>query len=356
MSELLFDPITLGGLELHNRIVMAPMTRSRATEDHTPIELMAEYYQQRAGAGLIITEGTAPSPDGEGYPRTPGIYTPEQCAGWKKVTQAVHEADGKIFLQMMHVGRVAHPLNKAPGAETVAPSAIRAGITMFTDQEGLLDTVVPRALKTEEIPRVIEDYKKATQNAFDCGFDGVELHAANGYLPMQFLSTNSNLRTDRYGVTLENRLRFVIELLQAMISVQGPEKIGIRISPAGEFNDIHDDNPFETYTALLQAINPMGLAYVHSVRSPNPEIDAFKLVRDNFSGLSMINGGFTFTTGEGAIESGLCDLVSYGTSFLANPDLVERFKVHSKLNMPMAETFYTPGPKGYTDYPLISDL
>jgi N-ethylmaleimide reductase len=352
-THSLFDPISLGGLELRNRIVMAPMTRSRATQDHTPIELMAEYYQQRAGAGLIITEGTAPSPDGEGYPRTPGIYTPEQCAGWKKITQAVHEAGGKIFLQIMHVGRIAQSLNKAANAKTVSASAIRAAGQMFTDKAGMQEMDMPRALETSEIPSVIADYKKATENAFQSGFDGVELHCANGYLPNQFLASGTNMRTDQYGGSVENRIRFVLELLDAMIAIQGPEKIGIRISPGGTFNDMSDANPVETYSTLLKALNPLKLAYVHTLRSPDKNIDAFKLVRDHYQGLSMINGGFTEITGEEAIASGLADLVSFGTSFLANPDLVERFKKHAALNKPNPATFYTPGNTGYTDYPTM---
>jgi N-ethylmaleimide reductase len=352
-THSLFDPISLGGLELHHRIVMAPMTRSRCTPDHVPTDIMVEYYKQRATAGLIITEGTSPSPNGDGYPRTPGIYTPEQCAAWKKITQGIHEAGGKVFLQLMHVGRIAHPLNKAADAETIAPSANRALVNMFTDQEGLKDTVMPREILTKEIPQIIDEYKKATQRAFECGFDGVELHAANGYLPMQFLSSNTNRRTDQYGGSLENRLRFVIEVLKAMISVAGANKIGIRISPGGEFNDIHDSNPLETYTALLQAINPLQLVYLHSVRAPDPALDVFTLVRTHFKGLSIINGGFTFGTGEAAVAAGLADMVAYGTSYLANPDLPERFKQSASLNPPDPRTFYTPGPEGYLDYPFL---
>jgi N-ethylmaleimide reductase len=224
---------------------------------------------------------------------------------------------------------------------------------MYTDQEGMKKTVIPHALTIDEIREVIEEYRIATQNAFDCGFDGIELHAANGYLPCQFLSSNTNQRTDEYGGSAENRIRFVLELLEAMTAVQGPEKIGIRISPFSNFNVINDANPIETYTTLLKAIDPLKLAYVHSMRAPNPDIDIFKLVRDHYHGLSMINGGFTADMAEAAIESGLADMVSFGTSFLANPDLVERFKKHAELNKADAGTFYTPGPKGYTDYPYL---
>lgn len=354
MTELsLFNPIKLGNLELKNRIVMAPMTRSRATADHIPVDIMAEYYKQRACAGLIITEGTAPSPNGEGYPRTPGLYTPAQIEAWKKITQAVHEAGSKIFVQLMHVGRIAHPLNKAADAETLAPSAIPAKVNMYTDQQGLLDLPTPKAMTSADILRTIAEYKKATEYAFEAGFDGVELHAANGYLPMQFLSSHTNHRTDEYGGSVENRIRFVLEVLEAMISVQGPDKVGIRISPGAVFNDIADDDPLATYTALLTAIDPLNLVYVHSVRSPNPDLDVFKLVRDHYHGVSIVNGGFTFGTGTAIVESGLADMVAYGTSFLANPDLVERFKQHASLNPPDARTFYTPGKEGYLDYPFL---
>jgi N-ethylmaleimide reductase len=346
----LFDAIKLGSITLNNRIVMAPMTRSRSEPDHTPTDIMVEYYRQRATAGLIITEGTSPSPDGDGYPRTPGIYTQEQIAQWQKITQAVHEVGGKIFLQIMHVGRIAHPLNKAPSAKTVAPSAISAEMDMYTDQEGMKKTVVPHALSIDEISLVIEDYRRATQHALEAGFDGVELHAANGYLPCQFLSSNTNHRTDAYGGTAENRIRFVVELLKAMSSVKGADKVGIRISPQGSFNGINDANPAETYSTLLTAINPLNLAYVHSVRAPDPHFDVFTLVRNNYQGLSIINGGFTLDSAEVALESGLADMVSFGSLYIANPNLVERFKNHLELKKPNASTFYTPGPVGYIDY------
>lgn len=352
MSENnLFTPITLGKVILKNRIAMAPMTRCRADNEHNPTPLMAQYYQQRANAGLIITEGTSPSPDGEGYARTPGIYTAKQQAGWKTITDAVHQAQGKIFLQMMHVGRIAHPLNKDKNAETVAPSAIKAAGQMYTDQEGLLDNTMPRALETNEISTVIHQYQQATKSAIDCGFDGVELHAANGYLPMQFLSSNSNQRKDQYGGPVENRIRFVLETLTAMIAAVGADKIGIRISPGGTFNDMNDANPNESYTTLLKALNPLNLAYVHAIRSPNPAVDAFGLLKEHYQGIKMINGGFNEQTGNAAIESGLADMISYGSLYISNPDLVDRFRKHAPVVKPHAETFYTPDSKGYTDYP-----
>lgn len=349
----LFDSIDLGTLHLKNRIVMAPMTRSRASTDHTPNDLMVEYYQQRATNGLIITEGTSPHPNGDGYARTPGIYSQQQIAAWKKITDAVHKKNGKIFLQLMHTGRIAHPLNKSQDAETVAPSALQANTKMFTDQKGMQDMPVPRALRSEEIPTVIAQYQQATQNAFECGFDGVELHAATGYLPAQFLSSNTNLRTDQYGGSLDNRLRFIIETLTAMANIAGSEKIAIRIWPGGQMNDIHDANPIETYTALIQALNPLNLAYLHTIRSPNPNIDAFKLSRDHYQGVRMLNGGFTYDTAQAAIESGLADMISFGSLALANPDLVERFQKNATFNQIHPATFYSIGPQGYIDYPFL---
>lgn len=351
-AKSLFSPITLGeAISLPNRIVMAPMTRSRSNEKKIPSAMAIEYYQQRSSAGLIITEGTSTSPDGDGYPRIPGIYNSEQIAAWKKITQAVHTNHGKIFLQMMHVGRIAHPLNKFANAETVAPSAIAAQGQMYTDQKGLQAMVMPRALKTEEIPKVIAEYRQAVINAFDSGFDGVELHAASGYLPSQFLSSNTNQRTDRYGGSVANRIRFVIEVLEAMCSVKGSKRVGIRIWPGSSFNDIHDANPVETHVELLKAIQPLNLLYVHSVRSPDKNIDIFKLVRDYYKGTSIVNGGFDLKSGQEAIASGLADLVSYGTLYIANPDLVERFRHSSPLNQADPATFYTPDAKGYVDYP-----
>jgi N-ethylmaleimide reductase len=349
MSALnLFSPITIGSVALSNRIVMAPMTRCRADVNHNLTELMVEYYAQRASAGLIITEGTSPSRNGIGYARTPGLYTPEQIAGWKKITEAVHKKGGKIFIQIMHVGRVAHPLNKDADAETVAPSAIAAAGVMYTDQEGLLPNTMPRALDTWEIANVIAEYKRCSLDAIAAGFDGVELHAANGYLPMQFLSSNSNQRTDQYGGSVENRIRFVVETLEAMIDAIGADKVGIRISPAGNFNDMKDANPAETYTVLLKALNPMNLAYVHTIRSPS--LDVPQLVRDHYKGLSMINGGFDLAAGNKAIAEGLADLVSFGSLYISNPNLVERFKEGKELTAPNSETFYTADAVGYTDY------
>ncbi len=353
-SSALFNPITIGNdLQLRNRIVMAPMTRSRAEENDIPSELAIEYYRQRADAGLIITEGTHPSIHGKGYARTPGIYSDSQIQAWQKITAAVHQAGSKIFLQLMHVGRVAHPLNKAQHAQTVAPSAVKAAGTIFTDQQGLQEMVEPRALQTQEISQVIEEYRQATVNAFSAGFDGVELHGASGYLPMQFLSSNTNLRHDQYGGPASNRIRFILETLAAMAAVRGPEKVGLRIWPGSNFNDVHDANPVETYTTLIQAVNPLKLAYLHVIMSPDKNLDAFKLARENYQGVLIINGGFNAETGAAAIRTGLADLVSFGSLYVANPDLATRFAKEAVLNTPDPKTFYTPGAKGYTDYPTL---
>lgn len=351
-KKSLFSPITLSDtLSLPNRIVMAPMTRSRADEKKVPSAITIEYYQQRSSAGLIITEATSPSPNGDGYPRTPGIYNQEQIAAWKKITEAVHQSNGKIFLQIMHVGRVAHPLNKLVNTETVAPSAVQAQGQIYTDQQGLQAMVMPRELKTGEIPQIISEYRQAVVNAYESGFDGVELHAASGYLPSQFLSSNTNQRTDRYGGSVANRVRFVVEILEAICSVKGSGRVGVRIWPGSSFNDIHDANSAETHVELLKAIQPLNLLYIHSIRSPDKNIDIFKLVRDHHRGFHMVNGGFDFKSGQEALASGMADLVSYGTLYIANPDLVERFRRGSSLNPADETTFYTPGEKGYLDYP-----
>lgn len=349
----LFDPVKMGNISLRNRIVMSPMTRSRASKEHVPSPLAIEYYRQRSQAGLIITEGTSPSQNGDGYARLPSIYTQEQIDAWQKITHAVHEEGGKIFLQIMHVGRVAHPLNKPANAKTVAPSAIKAAGEMYTDEQGMQPLPMPHALTEAEIQDVVAEYKQATVNAFKAGFDGVEFHAASGYLPNQFLSSNSNQRTDQYGGSVANRIRFLVETLEAMISVKGSGTVGMRIWPGFTFNEMHDANPVETYTELLKAVDSLKLAYIHSSRSPDPAIDAFKLVRDNFHGMSIVNGGFTLQSAQEIIQSGGADLVAFATLYLANPDLVERFKQNVPFNEPDKSTFYTPGAKGYIDYPTL---
>ncbi len=353
-SKALLQHYKSSDLYLKNRAVMAPLTRCRADGNRVPTKIMATYYRQRSSAGLIITESVSISPNGDGYARVPGIYSQEQQTAWREITDAVHHEGGKIFVQLMHVGRVAHPYNKAPGAETVAPSAIRVQDKIYTDKAGMQDIVMPRELRTQEVKKVIKEYEQATRAALDCGFDGVELHATSGYLPMQFLSSESNRRSDQYGGSLQNRIRFVLETLEAMSSVAGANKVGIRIWPGSTLNGINDANPIETYVALLKNINHVGLAYVHVIDSSEYGVDSFGLVKDHYSGPVMLNGGFTFALAEQAIKTRKADLISFGVDFIANPDLVKRFAIGAKLNDADPNTFYTPGKKGYTDYPCIN--
>ncbi|MCK0508189.1 alkene reductase [Aromatoleum anaerobium] len=350
----LFDPVTLGDLKLANRIVMAPMTRSRAGDGDVPTELMVEYYRQRASAGLIVAEGTQPSANGKGYCRTPGIHSAEQIAGWRKVTDAVHREGGCITLQIMHVGRIASQLNKAPGTETVAPSAIQAAGRIFTDAAGMVPHDVPRALRTDEIPGILREYWRATENALAAGFDGVELHCTSGYLPMQFLAANTNRRDDAYGGSPTKRLRFVVEALEAMVAAGGAGRVGLRICPANPFNDVQDDDPVTTYTGLLQAIDPLGIAYLHVMRSPLRELDALALAKRNFRGPIIANDSFKLASAQRVVAEGLGDAVSFGRYFIGNPDLVSRFREGAPLAEFDQNTLYTPGPRGYTDYPAFA--
>jgi len=346
----LFDPVELGGLALKNRIVMAPMTRSRAGAGDVPTELHVEYYRQRATAGLIVSEGTQPSPDGKGYCRTPGLHSPQQVAAWRAVTDAVHAAGGRIVVQLMHVGRIAHSFNKDPGAETIAPSAIRAKGQMFTES-GLMDFDMPRALEMHEIPKVISDYAHATENALAAGFDGVELHCTSGYLPAQFLSTGTNQRTDQYGGSAINRVRFVVETLEAMAAVAGAGRVGFRICPGIPFNDLHDDNPAETFETLLTTVLPLKLAYLHLIYVPSPQVDSLQLVKRLWRGPLILNESITFEQAQQLLAAGTADAISFGRPFIANPDLVERFSHGAPLAPFDHHTLYTAGAKGYIDYP-----
>ena len=351
----LFTALALGRLQLQNRIVMAPMTRSRANPDtDCPTELMVEYYRQRASAGLIITEGIHPSASGKGYCRTPGLYSQVQADAWKTVVDAVHAEGGKIVAQLMHVGRVAHPDNKAADAETVAPSAIAAGLEMYTDTAGMQPMAMPRALTTAEIPAVIEEYRNATRLAYDAGFDGVELHCASGYLPAQFMSTGTNRRRDTYGGSLENRLRFPLEVLSAMAAVAGPGRVGFRICPGNPFNDLQDQNPEDTFAAFLDKASELGLAYLHVIRMPALGIDNIALARAHFSGPLILNESYNLAEAEEAVEKNDGEAVSFGRPFIANPDLVARFESGAELNRLDASRLYTVGPEGYTDYPALS--
>ncbi len=351
MSAHLFEPVQLGELKLANRVVMAPMTRSRAGEGDAPTALNTEYYRQRASAGLIVSEGAQPSIHGKGYCRTPGIHTEAQVAGWRAVTDAVHAGGGSMVAQIMHCGRVGSRLNKDSGAETVAPSAVRANGKIYTDAAGMVDFDEPRALRLDEIPGVIGEYAHATRSALAAGFDGVELHCTSGYLPAQFLSTGTNLRTDAYGGSVANRVRFVIEALEAMIAVAGSARVGMRICPGNPFNDLHDDDPNETFATLLDAVRPLGLAYLHVIRSPRRDLDAFALARTHFGGPLIVNDGFDQARAERVLAAGEAAAVSFGRAYLGNPDLVRRMREGLPLADFDAATLYTPGPKGYTDYP-----
>lgn len=350
----LFDPVQLGAMQLSNRVVMAPMTRSRAGAGDVPTELHVEYYRQRANAGLIVTEGVQPSKDGKGYCRTPGIHSEEQVRGWRAVTDAVHAEGGKIVVQLMHCGRVASRFNKDADAETVAPSAIQARGQIFADTAGgMVDHDTPRALETAEIAGVIDEYRIATRNALAAGFDGVELHCTSGYLPAQFLSTGTNQRTDQYGGSLQNRIRFVVETLQALSAEAGAGRVGFRICPGNPFNDLSDDNPYETFSALLQAATPLQLAYLHLIYVPLPGLDSLALVQENYRGAMIINESLTFAKAQEYIGAGVAAAASFGRYYVSNPDLLRRFREGAKLEPLDRHTLYTPGAQGYTDYPAL---
>ena len=349
----LFSPGRIDGFDTKNRIVMAPMTRCRSDAQGVPTDIVAEYYAQRASAGLIITEGIAPSAVGLGYARTPAIESAEQVAAWKKVTAAVHAKGGKIFSQFMHVGRIGHSANRYTKSQLVAPSSVKAAGQMWTDAQQMQDYDAPRELALHEIPGVVEEYVKATKNAIEAGFDGVELHSASGYLPMQFLSTNTNLRTDAYGGPVNNRIKFVVEVLEAMTKAAGSaSKVGIKISPAMPFNDINDANPVETYTTLVKAIGGMGLAYLHVLQSA-PEPNFFAMLRPLFKGPFAAGGGFTKESGDAMLKSGGADFIVYGKLFTSNPDLPARFQKNAPLADFDANTFYAGGDQGYITYPSL---
>ena len=353
----LFTPEKVGSIELRNRIVMSPMTRSRAI-DNLPNDLMVEYYKQRSGAGLIITEGTSPSPNGVGYARIPGIYSAQQVYGWKKVTSAVHHAGGKIFVQLMHTGRISHPLNMPKGAKVLAPSAVRAAGQIWADTKELQDFPVPKAMTEEDLSFTKEEYVTAAKNAIDAGFDGIELHGANGYLLEQFLSPISNTRTDYYGGNIENRSRFVLEVVTAVAEAIGKEKTGIRLSPFGIANDMPYYPEIDaTYKYLSDQLNNLDIAYIHIVDhsamgAPEVPIEIKKSIRNNFKNSIILSGGYDKEKAEADIQSSLGDLVAFGRPFINNPDLVERFKNNWPLSQDLKmDLFYTAGEKGYTDYP-----
>jgi N-ethylmaleimide reductase len=347
----LFEPFSLGKLRLQNRVVMAPMTRSRAI-GNVPNDLMAEYYGQRSSAGLIVTEGTAPSPNALGYSRIPGGFSAEQTEGWKKVTAAAHRGGAKIFMQQMHTGRISHPLNLPPGAEVVAPSAVKAAGQMWTDQSGMQDLPVPRALATAEIAGVIAEHVGTSKNAIAAGFDGVELHGANGYLIEQFLLPGSNRRTDAYGGSIENRNRFAVELASAVARAIGPERTGVRLSPFNTFNDmaVFEELP-EQYEELARALGALKLAYLHIVAYARVGEPLLAAIKKAFGGPIIVNGGLDKAKAEAAFAAGYADLASFGASFLANPDLPRRLQSDLTLNAPRPDLFFAGGVQGYTDYP-----
>jgi N-ethylmaleimide reductase len=356
--SILYSQTSLGPLTLQNHLVMGPMTRSRAA-GNIPNELMMEYYAQRGSAGLIITEGTSPSPNGLGYPRIPGIFSPPQVEGWKRITDAVHAKGAKMFVQLMHCGRIAHPLNLPAGTRVLAPSAVMASGEMFTDDKGLKPHPVPQAMTGEDITATIAEYAQAAGNAVTAGFDGIELHSANGYLLEQFIRPNTNQRTDGYGGPIENRARFVLEVVEAVIGAIGKDKVGVRLSPFGVFNDMPSYDAMETdYAYLAQQLDASGLVYIHLVDHSSmgaPSVpDAIKeIFRTVFKRTLILSGGYDAKRAESDLATGKCDLIAVGRPFLANPDLVDRWKTGAAVNEPDMDTFYTPGPKGYTDYPAL---
>lgn len=354
----LFSAAKLGDITLQNHLVMAPLTRSRAL-GNLANDLMAKYYAQRASAGLIITEGMSPSPNGLGYPRIPGLFNEEQASSWVKVTDAVHQKGGKIFCQLMHTGRVTHPLNLPEGGYVLAPSAIAPAEQMYTDQEGMKDVPVPKAMSLEEIASASKEYVNASSLAVTAGFDGVELHAANGYLLEQFFRPCSNQRNDEYGGPVENRARFILETAAAVVAAIGKNKVGIRISPFGVFNSMvpHDDM-VEDYLYLVKELNALGLAYVHIVDHAAmgaPEVpDSIKVeIRKVFKGVLILSGGYDAARAEADIADGKADLIAVGRPFIANPDLVARWQSGKEENALDADTLYTADAKGYTDYPAL---
>lgn len=363
-SLKLLEPFSLDSLRLKNRMVMAPLTRNRAGEGNAPTDLNVEYYQQRASAGLIITEATQVSPQGVGYPATPGIHSPEQVEGWKKVTKAVQNENGRIFLQLWHVGRISHPSLQPNGELPVAPSAVKPeGVAMT--YEGEKPFVTPRALKNEEISQIVEQYRQGAQNALEAGFDGVEVHSANGYLLDQFLQDGTNKRTDEYGGSLENRFRIVKEVLEAVIEVWGENKVGIRLSPESNFNDMHDSDQKSLFTYVVEQLNHFPLAYVHIIE---PRIQGNETVelegehldvsyfRPIYDGVLMTAGGYNQELGEEVLREGNADLVAFGRWFISNPDLPKRFAHNAPLNPYDRSTFYGGDEHGYTDYPFLVDL
>jgi N-ethylmaleimide reductase len=359
MSHIdILSPFRLDPLELPNRVVMAPMTRNRAGAGNAPTALNATYYAQRAGAGLIVSEATQISPQGVAYPGTPGIHSTEQVAGWKLVTDAVHRAHGRIFLQLWHVGRISHPSMQPNGDLPVAPSAIAPAGQAWTTN-GMQPFVVPRALETNEIPGIVEDFRRGARLAREAGFDGVELHGANGYLVDQFLRDSTNKRTDRYGGSASNRARFLIEITEAMIAEWGGDRVGVRLSPTNPYNDIADSHPAATFGTAVGELDRLGIAYFHVVEpgqgdpvaaGENPDLRFFRKL---WRGVLIANKGYDLARANAVLREGAADLVSFAALYLANPDLPERFRRNAAFNSPDRKTFYGGDAKGYTDYPAL---
>ena len=357
----LFQPVQLGPLTLPNRIVMAPLTRSRAGAGDVPGSTNAAYYAQRASAGLIISEATQITQQGKGYAWTPGIETAAQAAGWRLVTDAVHAEGGRIFLQLWHVGRISHPSLQPHGELPVAPSAVRPDGKAFTEH-GFEPIPAPRALETDEVSGIVEDYRRGAQNAQAAGFDGVEIHAANGYLIDQFLRDKTNRRTDRYGGSITNRTRFLREVADAVVSVWGADRVGIRFSPLSRANDIADSNPEAIFSEAVRVVDKIGLVYIHVVegatRGPREVAGGFDLqkLRRGFRGLYMANNGYDLALAKETLAHGRADLIAFGRPFIANPDLVERLRVGAPLAAPDENTFYGGDAHGYTDYPALDEV
>jgi N-ethylmaleimide reductase len=364
-DDALFTPFTLGDLPLPNRVVMSPLTRARASQPgDVPSAMNAEYYRQRAGAGLIIAEATQVSPQGKGYAFTPGIHSEEQIAGWHRVTEAVHQAGGRIVLQLWHVGRISHHDLQPGGASPVAPSAIRpeGAMTFISADSGMVEVGTPRALETDELPGIVAQFRQGAENARRAGFDGVEVHCANGYLLDQFLKSGSNRRTDAYGGSLENRLRLPREVVEAVVDVWGTERVGVRVSPTGSFNGMADDDPEATFGAFAGALEEIGIAYLevvedsfqgnHADGRPESVIEA---IRGRFTRAYIGNGAYGAEEARARIAAGKTDLVSFGRPFIANPDLPERFRQGTPLNDWDEGSFYGGDEHGYTDYPSLAE-
>jgi N-ethylmaleimide reductase len=354
----LFKPMQLGPLQLANRIVMAPLTRSRAKEDDIPGDLALQYYVQRANAGLIIAEATQISPQGKGYILTPGIYSAAQVQAWKKINDAVHAAGSKIFLQLWHVGRISHPSIQIDGVLPVAPSAIKPEGQSYTN-DGFVPMVTPRALETSEMASIVEQYRIAAHNAKEAGFDGVEIHAANGYLLDQFLRDKTNQRTDAYGGSIENRARLVLEVTDAVVKVWGGDRVGIRLSPLSSFGDIGDSNPQALFTYVVEQLNAFNLVYLHAIEGDTggarevPGGFDLQILRRLFNGLFMANNGYDLDLALTARTEGKADLIAFGRPYIANPDLVERLRIGAPLNKPDPATMYGGAAGGYIDYPTL---